>query len=99
MPRTVPSGPASARTGIACWTRPPSQTRRTAASSTSGLDTCSCEGHAYREIVQALLIGKSPRRRLLGPPVLDRVDRLEREPAVVLRLGHVSTNSVSTPPT
>ncbi len=36
--------------------------------------------------------------RFLGSPVLDRIDGLDRQAAVVDHVGHCSTNSVSTPP-
>src|SRR3979490_748570 len=49
-------------------------------------------------LVQAARVRKLARWRLLGPPVLDRVDGLEAGPAGFLGFPHVSTSSVSPPP-
>ena len=62
---------------------------------------------AIHVFVDAPRVWECARRRFLAAPILRRVNRLQRDAAVVSEgglppvatVGHVSTNSVSTPPT
>src|SRR5207253_4210813 len=57
------------------------------------------EAAAIHVLVDATREGERARERLFPVSILGRVDRFQGQAAVVLNFLHVSTNSVSTPPT